>query len=68
LLLAFGYDLAKQIKDEQFSTRDYTAVEPFDNTTKFGMVEMPSVLVYTNILSQPSFQNVSVAHSFKLSA
>ena len=26
------------------------------------MVGMPSVLVYTNILTQPSFENVSVAH------
>jgi hypothetical protein len=58
-LLAFGINLAKQIKDEQFSTRDHTSVEPFDNTTKFGMVEMPSVLVFTNILSQPSFAGVS---------
>jgi hypothetical protein len=59
LLVALGCDLVKQIKDEQFSTRDHTTLEPFDNLTKFGMVEMPSVLVYTNILSQPSFANVS---------
>ena len=68
LLLTFGFDLVKQIIDEQFSTRDYTVVEPFDNTTKFGMVGMPSVLVYTNDLSQPSFENVSIPHSYKLSS
>ena len=28
---------------------------------------MPSILVYTNILGQPSFEKVSIAHSFKLS-
>lgn len=67
-LVAFGYNLVKQIKDEQFSTRSYTVVNPFDNAKKFGMVGMPSVLVYTNILGQPSFENVSVAYSFKLSA
>ena len=68
LLVAFGYNLVRQIIDEQFSTRDYTVVQPFNDTTKFGMVGMPSILVYTNILPQPSFNNVSVARSFKLSA
>ena len=65
LLLAFGVDLIKQIVDEQFSTRSYTVVEPFNNATKFGMVGMPSILVFTNILSNASFENVSVAHYFK---
>jgi len=56
-LLVYAIDLAIQIKTERFSTRDHTAVEPFDNVTKFGMVQMPSVLVFTNILSMPSFEN-----------
>jgi len=57
LLVAFGYDLVKQIIDEQFSTRSYTVVKPFDDAKNFGMATMPSVLVYTNILGQPSFEN-----------
>ena len=63
LLFAFGFNLVKEVKDEQFSTRDHTTTEPFDNLTKFGMVEMPSVLVYTNILQNASFVGVSVANS-----
>jgi hypothetical protein len=66
--LAFAVDLGVQIEDEQFSTRDYNAIEPFDNITKFGMVVMPSILVYTNVLSKPSFENVSITRSFKLLA
>jgi hypothetical protein len=66
LLVAFAVSLGKEIRDETFSTRDSTANEPFDNTTKFGMVEMPSVLLYPNILSQPSFTGVSIIHCFKL--
>jgi len=61
LLLAFASDLVKQIKNERFSTRDFTESDPFDNRTKFGMVEMPSLLVYTNILSNASFSGVSLA-------
>jgi hypothetical protein len=63
LLFAFGFSLVKQVADEQFSTRDHTTTEPFDNVTKFGMVEMPSVLVYTNILHNASFVGVSIANS-----
>ena len=64
-LVAFAWDLVKQIIDEQFSTRGYTVVQPFNNVTKFGMVGMPSILVITNILGHPTFENVSVAYTFK---
>jgi len=57
LLLAFGVNLIIQIVDEQFSTRSYTVVEAFNNATKFGMVPMPSILIFTNILGKPSFDS-----------